>query len=85
MRGLFANGCSLSLIFGHCFSSIPRALFLSETLFCPLSGLVWRHESFSCDVNAATTLRPLWRGSVAYIGQVLKTYMHEIAPKKLWT
>jgi hypothetical protein len=30
-------------------------------------------------------LRPLWRESVAYIGQVLKTYMHEIAPKKLWT
>ena len=60
MRGLFANGDSLCLIFGHCFSSIPRALFLSETLFCPLSGLIWCHESFSCDNNVATTLRPLW-------------------------
>jgi hypothetical protein len=40
MRDLFASGDSLSLIFGHRFSSIPRALFVSETLFCPLSGLI---------------------------------------------
>jgi hypothetical protein len=40
MCGLFASGDRLSLIFGHRFSGIPRALFLSETLFCPLSGLI---------------------------------------------
>jgi hypothetical protein len=38
--GLFANGDSLSFIFGHRISRSPRALLLSETLFCPLPGLI---------------------------------------------
>jgi hypothetical protein len=35
--GLFANGASLSIIFGHRPSTIPRAFFLLETFFGPLS------------------------------------------------
>jgi hypothetical protein len=38
--GLFANGASLSFIFGHRLSTIPRPFFLLETFFGPLSGLI---------------------------------------------
>jgi hypothetical protein len=38
--GLFANGASLSIIFGHRLSTIPRAFFLLETFSDPLSGLI---------------------------------------------
>ncbi len=60
MRGLLPRGNSLRLIFGHFLSRIPRVLFLSETLFCSLSGLIGCHESFSWASNVAITLRPLW-------------------------
>jgi hypothetical protein len=54
MRALFASGDSLSLIFGHRFSSIPRGLFPSETLFCPLSGLIWCHNEMN--LSRVTTM-----------------------------
>jgi hypothetical protein len=38
--GLFTNGASLSFIFSHRLSTILRALFAPETVFCPLSGLI---------------------------------------------
>src|SRR5208282_1249273 len=37
--GLLTNGASLGFIFGHRLSTIPRAFFLLETFFCPLSDL----------------------------------------------
>jgi hypothetical protein len=43
------------LIFDHRRSTIPCALFLSETLFCPLSGLNPSPLTRPAGMQAATT------------------------------
>jgi hypothetical protein len=38
------DGESLCFIFGHRLSTIPRALFLLEALFCPLAVPIRKHS-----------------------------------------